>query len=524
MNQLDPTPLDEALLELEAPLPYDSLTLRASAQARQRSPAGKQQHKQFKQRKEVKGPCMVYMLLHNSCKRFKIGLSHNPLQRLKNLPEAEEIDLQHSLQFLLPSRKQASDLERAMHTILSDYRIQPDQLKSGRFNDRGSDEGDRWMLLHDPYSHSRWPKRSHRSRRSRPSIDEDEWDGATEWFRCSGYGFAVSIFIAKFKAVRQTTLRGLGAAVLNAGNTKSAVRTDTSVPTDSTPSVGKGASSETPNSAQITSAKATQILTTLAGQSLTQEQLKQLMINSLEWSHHKQLHNLQLILDSRAPLPNSLESWVEDVDMVHQQLRAHLSKSLDVPSSVKASYISQPEIQDSESLHAIIALNAERMMAILAWSERLAQQYIVMCEPALPTSVGPSQKAVQTKDTSKDKNTTTPLHSVQLVGLIQSQTPLGISAMRFVSDPDSWTFQSIKGPVHLVQYTTHVETPLGTAKSIVFRPNALQLLGQLPLCTAFKNAWRLIVQIWRGAAVDPKSVLKSTDTQKQTTRRKNEQG
>lgn len=432
---------------------------------------------------------MVYLLLHKSGKRFKIGLSLNPKERVKNLPEAAEIDMDRSLQFVLPSRKHAYVLESAMHTILSDYRIQPDQLRSGRFHDpafhdRGFHDCGHGLAERDDCRHSRHPNHPshpnhptlsqwpHLSHRLWPSTGVGVWDGATEWFRCAGFGFAVSIFVARSRA--PVSLWG---------------------------------------SAPLTA----QALTTLEGQRLTRLQLQRLMINPLEGSHLKMSHNLHLILDGRPPLPNSLESWVENADTLRQQLADHLTQPDQLPASDQA-------LQALQAPHAIMALNAERMTAILSWTECLSQQFTVICEPGLPTSEGPSQTAVQTKDTSKDKNTTTPLHSVQIVGLIQSQTPLGISAMRFVSDPDSWTFQSVKGPVHLVQYTTHVETPLGTAKSIVFRPNALQLLGQLPHSTALKKAWLFTVQTWRGAAVDPKSVLKPTDTQKQTTRRKSEQG
>ncbi len=65
-------------------------------------------------------PAAVYLLLHRSEPRFKLGWSLNPSRRILDLPEheADELDLNASLVAWMPSRSRAEQVERSMHKLL----------------------------------------------------------------------------------------------------------------------------------------------------------------------------------------------------------------------------------------------------------------------------------------------------------------------------------------------------------------------------------------------------------------------
>ena len=60
-------------------------------------------------------PCFVYILVHAIEQRMKIGMSDDPLIRLRQLPEADQIDRVRSLRVELPNRQRASQVESLLH-------------------------------------------------------------------------------------------------------------------------------------------------------------------------------------------------------------------------------------------------------------------------------------------------------------------------------------------------------------------------------------------------------------------------
>lgn len=104
--------------------------------------------------RDSKGGCYVYLLLHASQHRFKIGLSHDPARRAWSLPEAQDIARERSIQVLLPSHQRASQVERMLHKALAGFR----------------------MKLLAP--------------------DGAAWDGSTEWFSLPGLPHAINLLKA----------------------------------------------------------------------------------------------------------------------------------------------------------------------------------------------------------------------------------------------------------------------------------------------------------------------------------------
>ncbi len=106
----------------------------------------------------------VYLLVHGTENRFKIGKSISPRDRLSKLPEADQIDRVRSLQVILPSQQRAGQIESLLHKALVQFRLQ-------HLN---------WMGQADPwYEENQIP-----------------WDGATEWFSLPGLRHALEILKA----------------------------------------------------------------------------------------------------------------------------------------------------------------------------------------------------------------------------------------------------------------------------------------------------------------------------------------
>ena len=75
----------------------------------------------------------VYLLRRLDRRRFKIGWSVSPMQRIHRLPEfaAGQLDLKASVAAWLPIRKRAEQLERAVHKVLAPYAAEVDHRKDG---------------------------------------------------------------------------------------------------------------------------------------------------------------------------------------------------------------------------------------------------------------------------------------------------------------------------------------------------------------------------------------------------------
>ena len=71
----------------------------------------------------VTGQCSVYLLVHRHDRRFKIGRSQDPWVRGQQLPEANFIEWERSLQCVLPSPARASQVERMLHRALAAFRL-----------------------------------------------------------------------------------------------------------------------------------------------------------------------------------------------------------------------------------------------------------------------------------------------------------------------------------------------------------------------------------------------------------------
>lgn len=114
--------------------------------ARHKNPHGSQ-----RRRLAPTGGCYVYLLVHAAEQRFKIGLSQNPTARACQLPEAQDLALERSLQVLLPGFQRAIEVERMLHKALAGFR----------------------MRLEGPAGQS--------------------WDGSTEWFSLPGLRHAINL-------------------------------------------------------------------------------------------------------------------------------------------------------------------------------------------------------------------------------------------------------------------------------------------------------------------------------------------
>lgn len=76
-------------------------------------------------RTQVDG-CYLYLFIHKSEPRLKIGVSQAPLNRLHTLDEAQDVDMARSIVVRLESPKRAKEVEGLLHKALSAYRISPD--------------------------------------------------------------------------------------------------------------------------------------------------------------------------------------------------------------------------------------------------------------------------------------------------------------------------------------------------------------------------------------------------------------
>ena len=108
----------------------------------------------------------VYLLVHQTQNRFKIGKSIDPKTRFENLPEAREVDKLRSLQVLLPNQRRAGQIESMLHKALAHYRLAPLSWLSSPELGAGT-----------------LPVRGQAGR----------WDGATEWFALPAFRRAIEI-------------------------------------------------------------------------------------------------------------------------------------------------------------------------------------------------------------------------------------------------------------------------------------------------------------------------------------------
>ena len=108
----------------------------------------------------------VYLLVHQTQNRFKIGKSLAPKTRFANLPEADEVDVLRSMQVVLRDQIRAGQIESLLHKALADFRL--DRLAWYGVRDLGVQLLPSWA----------W---------------DDVWDGETEWFALPAFRHAVEI-------------------------------------------------------------------------------------------------------------------------------------------------------------------------------------------------------------------------------------------------------------------------------------------------------------------------------------------
>lgn len=108
----------------------------------------------------------VYLLVHQTQNRFKIGRSLAPKTRFANLPEADEVDVLRSLQVMLRDQTRACQIESLLHKALADFRL--DRLAWYGVRDLGVQMLPSWA----------W---------------DDVWDGETEWFALPAFRHAIEI-------------------------------------------------------------------------------------------------------------------------------------------------------------------------------------------------------------------------------------------------------------------------------------------------------------------------------------------
>jgi hypothetical protein len=152
--------------------------------------------------KQVRSPgcteiAYVYLLVHQSENRFKIGKSWMPRRRLTSLPEADEVDLVRSLQVALPDRQRAGQVESLLHKALADFRLR--RYDWGAVND--SDGKKRPADQQDGLENGQLGGRAQR------------WDGVTEWFSLPGLRHAIKLLqvipsLSARNALRLQTLDG----------------------------------------------------------------------------------------------------------------------------------------------------------------------------------------------------------------------------------------------------------------------------------------------------------------------------
>jgi len=99
----------------------------------------------------VPAVCYVYLMIHDSQSRFKIGLSLRPVVRMQQLPEADDVAVDRSVRVELPNFKRARQVESMLHKALAGFRLK--------------------------------------------LLDEDgqSWDGSTEWFNLAGLSNAINL-------------------------------------------------------------------------------------------------------------------------------------------------------------------------------------------------------------------------------------------------------------------------------------------------------------------------------------------
>ncbi len=107
-------------------------------------------------------PSYVYLFVHATENRFKIGKSQSTTDRLAQLPEAGQIDGTQSLRVALPDRWRAGQVESLLHKGLAGYRLQLS-----------------WMSASGMFKVAAQP-----------------WDGATEWFSLAGLRHAIDLLRA----------------------------------------------------------------------------------------------------------------------------------------------------------------------------------------------------------------------------------------------------------------------------------------------------------------------------------------
>lgn len=93
----------------------------------------------------------MYLLVHATENRYKIGYSIQPLSRAKGLPEYEHLSLHSSLVAQFPSTGCAVEVESSLRRALAGFRLRVEGSMAGR------------------------------------------WDGGTEWFAVSSLSNAVNL-------------------------------------------------------------------------------------------------------------------------------------------------------------------------------------------------------------------------------------------------------------------------------------------------------------------------------------------
>ena len=84
----------------------------------------------------------VYLLVHATESRYKIGRSIHPLDRAKNLPEYEHLSLHSSLVAKFPNIRRAGEVESSLHRALAGFRLHVERVGSGRW-----DGGTEWFAM-----------------------------------------------------------------------------------------------------------------------------------------------------------------------------------------------------------------------------------------------------------------------------------------------------------------------------------------------------------------------------------------
>jgi hypothetical protein len=119
----------------------------------------------------------VYLLVHQSENRFKIGKSWLPRRRLTELPEVDAIDMARSLQVALPDRKRAGQVESLLHKALADFRLR-------RYD---------WGAVNDSDGQKQPADQQDGPENGQLDGHAQKWDGVTEWFSLPGLRHAIKL-------------------------------------------------------------------------------------------------------------------------------------------------------------------------------------------------------------------------------------------------------------------------------------------------------------------------------------------